>query len=60
MRAASDCFDQTSLPQGAQRLLALATAVPERQDARREAARLPPGAAWTERPQQRESLARAP
>ncbi len=32
-------FDPTDLPQGVQRLLALATAVPERQDARREVVR---------------------
>src|SRR5215813_14131812 len=32
-------FDPTSLPQGVQRLLALATTVPERQDARREVVR---------------------
>ena len=32
-------FDPTGLPQGVQRLLALATAVPERQDARREVVR---------------------
>ena len=32
-------FDQTGLPQGVQRLLALATAVPDRQEARREAVR---------------------
>jgi len=32
-------FDHTGLPQGVQRLLALATAVPERQDARREVVR---------------------